>query len=367
MIAIICHRPYQIFNAINYIMNVNHEMADIYISDEFASASNIADDLRSLGLFRTVYLVKGTIYTRGRARNALNYLKDITFPNRVMNRYLTVNKEIKLGQYTTIIIFGFILFNLAMIHERRRIDALFKVILIEDGLEVYVKRTLKTSFPKRSSLLLRILGLGINWLKIDEIYAYKPYLIKNDYCNNIKQLPPLAMGDKTQVILEQLFQKHHYPYTNFDIIFLSQLHSKVEEKAYKLFTQYFCENKICVKLHPTDKNTHKRYKNTLADHNLWELTVLERNFNEKILVSLNSSALFTPKFIYNKELIVVLLYKLAENYNSGDSANPTLSLFDKLKDSYTDKDRIFQPETWGELEQIIIRLKLQKDGVNSNE
>ena len=70
-----------------------------------------------------------------------------------------------------------------------------------------------------------------------------------------------------------------------------------------------------------------------------------------------STALITPKFIFDEEPIVICLYKLAEFHNKG-KAREIDNVFMRLRESYKRKERVNIPENIIELENMLKKIAL---------
>ncbi|MDQ0415653.1 polysialyltransferase family glycosyltransferase [Mesobacillus stamsii] len=271
-----------------------------------------------------------------------------------------LNKEkVDFNQFNKLVVFSFYHFTVWSINSCNKSNKDLTVDLVEEGLAIYITKDIKSMLSKKFRFFSDVFNIGSSRINVDRIYTYKPNLVcENDYCNVVKQLPDIKNESDTHKILEKIFQKNDYFYGGFNIVFLSQYPlikeaEEVESKAYNLFNKYFNKDEICVKLHPSDDREHKEYKNVIKDSNMWEITVLNDDFDNKILVSINSSAALTPKLIYDKELTVILLYKLGNCINP----NTDYSVFESFKNSYGNKGKLFIPESYEELVQIITGLK----------
>ena len=112
-------------------------------------------------------------------------------------------------------------------------------------------------------------------------------------------------------------------------------------------------DEVVVRLHP--RETEKRVYKSLHienDRAMWEL-ICENNLSEKsILIASFSTAQFTPKMYCNKEPRLVFTYKLYDDYKEGEIEKFTL-MVEKLREVYTDKERILIPKSIQDLKEAI--------------
>ena len=74
-----------------------------------------------------------------------------------------------------------------------------------------------------------------------------------------------------------------------------------------------------------------------------------------ILITTDSSATLTPKYMFDKEPYVIYLYHITQNRLESDIQNRD-QLVQNLKNMYKNKEKIFVPNTLEELRDILILL-----------
>ncbi len=359
MKAILCCRPYQLFNAINYTMNVNSDVegVDIFIGLRFNNAESIAKKLNEMGIFHNVYTYKRGYFSSLAIKRCIEKLSDIFLPRQVIQKCVLENEVIQFKRYKEIVLFSFNPFSMCFLNYCRRINNDLKTVLVEEGLFIYDRVGNNTFGGKEYKIRAKLFKQ--EKYDFNEVYVYKPALIEdNSLYGEIKQLPHIKNGDFTHRVLKEVFSENEYIYEGYKVIILSQYpftgdRYEVEKTAYNILARHFGEDSIGVKLHPSDSGVHTEYRNAFSDPNAWELTVLNTDMNKKILVSINSSAIITPKLIYDKECVCILLFKLLTH-------NPTkieYDYFTKIIETYRDKEKVYIPETWDEMERVTMMLK----------
>ena len=84
---------------------------------------------------------------------------------------------------------------------------------------------------------------------------------------------------------------------------------------------------------------------------MWEIMCANIDFSNKILISHCSTALYTPKFIFDQEPIVIFLFDmLVDDVLQSLNQMHAFEIFvDRLKETYRDKEKVFLPKSKEEL------------------
>ena len=85
---------------------------------------------------------------------------------------------------------------------------------------------------------------------------------------------------------------------------------------------------------------------------MWELQLSKTSMEGRLLVTLGSTGVFTPKLLYNSEPRLLFMYKLIPLPN-GSALDEFLQIVSQLKESYAHPEHIYEPETWEEFEKFI--------------
>lgn len=142
-----------------------------------------------------------------------------------------------------------------------------------------------------------------------------------------------------------------------DLIFFdSAFHDASKLQTQDLYLRKIIEtaentNKICLKLHPSsDKTQYVEHKLSIIDNIPFEIVALNNSLNNKILISIFSSACFTPTLLFGETPIIVILYKLFSKEHEID--NNVLQFIEKFKERYPN-GKFYLPENNDELVEII--------------
>ncbi len=132
---------------------------------------------------------------------------------------------------------------------------------------------------------------------------------------------------------------------------------KLEQRENELLTaiiKAFGSERVGYKLHPRTDAASVSHEVCLLPRDLfWEQYCSRADLSDKVLISVDSSALMTPKMIFDKEPYVIALYRLFEN--------PTVNraeidaLFGKLQ-TLSEPGRVLIPDSIEKLENILTGL-----------
>ena len=114
--------------------------------------------------------------------------------------------------------------------------------------------------------------------------------------------------------------------------------------------------KFCYRLHPAEVDNSQEYNEMFSLPNeMWEL-VCYRYINDcKVLITINSSAAFSPFKLYNIEPYVIFIYKVVGLRS--EELRVSESIVESLKSAYSDQSKIFVPNTEEELIEILSKIR----------
>ena len=76
------------------------------------------------------------------------------------------------------------------------------------------------------------------------------------------------------------------------------------------------------------------------------------DLDQRILVSFTSSAIFTPKIMFDKEPLVISLHRMLRETRGSAIFE---GIYQKFKETYSQKERVMAPETFEELKECLMR------------
>lgn len=120
------------------------------------------------------------------------------------------------------------------------------------------------------------------------------------------------------------------------------------------------KDNVLIKLHPSSRDTcYGNITNTFAGQLPFEVLMAYTNVDDKILISIFSTACMSPKLDYDQEPIVIFTYKL---YGDKFQINEEyLKQIEKLRDNYTKKERVIVPESMDELYTVLVQAKKREE------
>ena len=126
------------------------------------------------------------------------------------------------------------------------------------------------------------------------------------------------------------------------------------------------KDELVVKMHPASKNIN--YPDNVLkffDRIPFELIMDSYSMDNKILISIFSTACFSPKSLMDEEPYIILTYRIMKNWFSINSQY--LELIEQVKDSYKKPEKIMIPDSIEELTKDILRIRsLERDKNEDN-
>jgi hypothetical protein len=340
---IVCNTPYQIFNAVNIVINkiegCDKTNTDIVIEKLFNNAEQLCVRLKTLNLFRiisTVSMCRSSV--SGGKIKAFWRLMNI---DKELDNYMFSYKSMIMNNYDKIWIGDASILGLIFLNKNKNTE----ILLYDDGLSSYSKNPLDFSQSTAYKICGKLFKLGIYRYRIKKLYLNNKEIGQGNRFQKI-QLPSFLLYNPAREILKSLFeydQKASY-LNRFKIIILGQMFEELQGYNDYGLTDLFSHidtTQILLRKHPRDQTL---YQNYVIDNgkNMWEMECMENITNEHVLISLCSTAQFCPKMIANKEPSLIFLYKIMLNKNSSLVKDYDLLTENLIRD-YKDKTRIYIP------------------------
>lgn len=361
MKAFICATPYHVFISINIKNTIEKDTdADIYVINSFKGSEIFVEKLKKQKIFRNVFYVEtnsfkdnflfsgkvsltGKVFRYWEYRNlARNYNQMIEFPyDQIYYAYPGLFRLL-LSKYMI----------------KRNKDMV--ISLFEDGFGGYNHDFFKIN---RSTSAKRMLfGLNKVFKRIKEHLVYNPDMFIGkkqvpvrkipymDYSNSefIKSINEVfsykkEKSDYKYIILEQ-------PSDNSQVmeVVLSNIIHKIVFKDK--------DTNVVVKLHPRSQSTLYDDFNIIKTITPWEVICGNIEVENKILISNNSTACLTPKYIYNKEPYIIFICEIDELKTALSYQQDFRNKINKFIQTYNEPNKIFIPKSIEELNKIIAML-----------
>lgn len=354
----ICATPYHVVNSIIIQKNYFDKDTNILL---LTSNSNGAYELYSQlveeKIFDECFFVDDRVL-RATVNNKFRYLKII------LNRYLNVNLinnfvDLK-RPADNIIVFSFTCFNALVQSKLINENHNCKVYVGEDGIRDYIYKDFGIKEPfwfYSLKGLRRLLGSPLVTLpsKCERI-LYRPELRNKIY----KESNTMCINKNNKIFELRAVIKRVFNYTSemditdeyiyFDSVYDDDINEKQRELIYAISKK--CHS-FLLKKHPRNNFNYDGISVYPYSHIPWEVICLCSDMNDKTLITINSNACISPKFMLNCEPRVIFLYKLIFNKTNEIQMHKTEVLVNMLLELYKDKKRINIPNSYKELEAIL--------------
>lgn len=347
-----CNSAYQIINAINIHLwrknkgfeDINDYHAEIIILNAFASAYEFKTIIEKSNLFDRVLFINNV--NDKKYFHRISSFLNVAFPNNYL--ISTYGKEFKnMQNYYDVIVVPKMSNITAAIWQ---INRHAKLHIIEDGMATYLydKALLPTS--KSHILFYKKFNYGRSFNKdYDFIYLNEPRLYVGLDKLRIKKIPTMKNNID---IIANIFNKYVLNNDNKKIYWFSQ---DLGEELNKAINAVLLDFKDDVAFCPHPRLNEKNIKDffNVDKKDIWEFKVVgTKNIDKLCLVSVCSTASFTPKFLYEKEPYVIFINKIYDQYRKNDLIKFN-DIINNLKTTYSNPNKIFVPNTVDEFKKAL--------------
>jgi len=339
----------------------NNTHSDIYIWGTFSEADRIVNTLKKYNIFRLVKLINPDETCQiPKCNNTfevhINTIKQYMDVDRIIKPIIENDIDYRAIFFTCNHI-CFRLFRFYFIKHKSKT----KFTLFDEGVGSYDGHFEKIKIP---DLIVRYLLFGrkSTTMKYD-IHLYKPELYY-DYRNQQRTIYQIAPFDE----VDEKFKDSYFNIFGSDVhaippkcIYFDAVREEICEtsNAAEKMQHWFDAIEasigpanISIKSHPRakDKYPHKcpNYPNTSCP---MEIDYLNMDLDNTILISVASTAVITPKLLYDKEPIVLLLCNVDTNVYTPNEKQ--LELYHNIQSEYKDKRKFMMPDNMAELRQCL--------------
>ena len=349
----LCTTPLQVLGAIDLVLNL-HQKADIFLFDDFADYKEVGERLSKTDIFENVYCVD--FYHSLIAKKGIWVRAQIFFRMMFSQRYLgsIIGKNIsyKLIYNSTGAVSKMVVGN-ALYRRNERMEC----VRYDEGVGSYSK----SSKGKKGSPLFQKAKSLLGWKElVDEakcFYLYEPELATDTEVEIIR-MPTIDLNESNKNKLNYIFCGEANCELTFQekaIIFDTYRINKDDEsikeldKIYQVIADSIGYKNVIMKAHPrsTVESIIDVKKYQAASIPIEMAYMQQTDLGEKILIALNSTAVFTPKMLFNTEPRIILLYRLINKDPSIKEKRDQTYL--KMATMYTDRSRITIPNSLEEL------------------
>lgn len=246
-----------------------------------------------------------------------------------------------------------------------------KLYYYEDGLASY-ESVLKKQTKKLNDLPIRIICGYDPFSKCEGLYVYEPELVRvNSYLKRVIAIKKINKSTNYTVLYKRMYKNLKITdLYNRRIIFFNAWFESIPQYALQsqlvqLISEIFMKDQYVIKTHPNENvsTINCIESEFIFTRESFEVANYYKYFGNSILISIISTACFTPKLIYNEEPIIILLFKLyQQKFGMWLEYDEVISNIAKC---YKDQSKIYMPATIEEYERILC--KLNKEQYNENE
>lgn len=355
----VCCTPYHVMLSVHLAMSKYQTCEnEIFVCDHFVNSDKVYENLKKIGVFSKVYYVRDNYLKSNNKKEKLHRFFFRKYKDMLSTENVNFN-------YDNLFIYTYTFFSILAVDLVKLNNKNSKINLVEDGIGTYlanfdsVKNKVKKVFDVifRTFLNYRLLN---PWL-ISKIYLFDIDLYSGTFKDRLERIPNINKENNNyKEKINYIFNYYNHDiYKKAKFIYFDQCFSldnifSINEKhivkdIITIFRNLKIDNNLIIKLHPRDhveKYKELNFSNVNNSSFPWELICLNENVGERIFISVNSSAVFSPSILFGNHNVVILLYKL---YNF---KNENFEFFIKNLIS-KNKITVYIPETLEELSNII--------------
>ncbi len=337
---IVCSSPYTVFNAINYAMGTD-EQVDILIFINTETMKKIYQELLKNNIFHYCFCCADFNFSKS---FILKSVIACILPHLFFRRKLCRLEDV----YEKIISQNFYFATLVY-----RICKKATFYLIEDGLGSYVYRVSEAG--KRNKYMLwvhKYIFLGGLIPDISGQYIYHPEMV--EYTPN--RAPGLKLNcsafNKVDIIKRVFSYKESGEVIKSKCVvfgdsmmsecfYVDSLGNRINKYSFLnkyIFSKISKEN-IIYRPHPFEKDYSAYIEGEIDNtRNMWELDSLYNITDNNVLINYYSTAVVTPKLMFDKEPYILFLFSFIDYYN--DKYEDFSLFIDKIRKLYRAPDKI---------------------------
>ena len=374
-----CTTPYQVLAVISIVQNEKIKNADVYVYDQFDGYAELIRKLENTGLFRKVYpieqekmllevdLATTRLLTLRKAAMLLLYIKNMIFMKSTVKKYLAADIIYKRIYVSTNNFAGRYTILYYMKHKRS-----LQVVFFDDGIGSYFSddSITKIRLYDKIGRLLFVGRKAINIPFVKQIYSPEFYasvkrisgLSDAGQATEIIKITPLERNDNNDRIVSDVFGCLQNTDISQDIIYFDTIKAeefnargrRVLDRLISNILKVLGRENIIFKFHPRDRYYNKELPHFDDSRIPFECFCYFNDFSEKVFITNFSTAVFTPKILYDQEPVIVFLYEIMREYMI---IPIDTGIVEALKETYHNKEKILIPGTVKELLGILDKLK----------
>lgn len=353
-----CTTPYQLMGAISIAQSKDIK-GDLYVFGMFSGYDEIAERIKDYNIFREVIPVDCSRFrslpTSRYLFHMFNYHREVLYflPSHISYDIMYISSRAHV--------------KLLMRHELEHRNPKMRYVMFEDGLGTYSADSHVLNSSKLRRIIEKILGWDTFKPGLTVMMATHPELVtlsKKMSGISIEKMPSFRWSSENRKMLLDIFSVNNMNFINERVILFDVTRGTYKEdlgvnvglldKCYQLMSNNFGYDSVVCKPHPRSKTkteaSVKEYQQKGVPIEI--LYASMDDLDSRILVGTFSTALFTPKMMFDKEPIVICLYKMVW---PGNHELPPL--YEKLCNMYQHRERIIAPKNIEELKVFLARTR----------
>lgn len=328
-ILCICDTPLQLLNMINVISNFYvNDRRDLIITDEIKNCNLLLENIKNTNFFDQVTLVKEDYKQSVFLAKGINKL----FEFKKYKRRLKKQHDTKI-KYDRIFFWGKSWLNIFIAKQANK-SAKYEFILIDEGTAsysthgLYWKRAFLQKFInnlKPSQIIKKIMGIDYLFNKVKLQYLYHPEFADYEVPFKRERIP--ALGQKNISLYKQIFGYNDTLAIPEKFIYFDGAGTEDglygnDKELLETVAKIVGKENLLVKVHPRSSSEWYIQNGYHINNNTsipWEVYCLdEENLNNKVLISVFSTALVSPYLYFNYSNKVISLIHLfnKSSYNN---------------------------------------------------
>lgn len=362
MIALVCDTPYQLISAILVAQKVAPDAKIVFFINTYLYFKE-----QSFAYSSAHPRIHKILYYGRKHMGAGKLLSGLVNPNAMLKHIDGYQKEM---QFEAIVTSRTTYMATYLYNKQRKRTPDVPVYLVEEGIGEYTTNLVHTRFTKAVAALGRTTHMDHitrAYFSAPELYPYQPSF-------PVEKIP--AINSATKELIESMFglealQQGGNTLGGYPCIFLSEPNSiemKEREDAIAYDAQEDAimdalaeavglENMI-IKVHPIDPHFKKKGIATFYSKFPMESLLLTMNCENKTFVSSMSTAMLTPKLLFDYEPRLVFTYKILDplirRFLTDDAQRQRYYDFIQgVMGMYRDQSRVAAPENMAEFVQTI--------------
>ena len=352
-----CNSTYQLLNVLNLhwhrknanFENINDYHAELILLNTFEGAEAIYEQINKHNVFDRTILMEKT-YNKGNLHSVFSVI-DLVSPAFYLKSKHHLEKKDFYNKYDVITTPKYS----ALIDEIWRLNRNASLDLIEDGMATYQMNMQMEPNSERIKKIRRILSYN-NFYEYRHLYLVSEKLYTGADVSKVREIP--AFDDVYFEELKMLFSSFNIYSTDKKIYWLSQFLNNQEfnemvDQLLQILSDYKSDVLFCQ--HPRNHLENRYLFEETDGKQIWELMILDMaDINNKLFISIHSTASFTAKMLYDKEPYIILYYKLGDREVTAvsDEFERSVELF---RNSYSNPEKIMIPETIEEFTDCLQR------------